>query len=101
MKFGEELLNGSVCDFGEKACEGNEVNSCLVERVWEVGRIGVGDKARLVCKGKGVHVSVRETMEGGVVYPGVGGAGNRVLKGGGEAGRRASWGLKGGIGRGG
>ena len=62
IEFDEELLDGNVCDFGKKAGNGNEVNRGLVKRVGKVGGISVRDKARLVGKGKGVHVSVREAM---------------------------------------
>ena len=62
VEFNEELLNGNVCDFGKEAGERNEVNSSLVKRVGEVSGISVRDKARLVCKGKGVCVTVWESM---------------------------------------
>ena len=97
MELCEELMNGSVSDFGEKASERNKIEGGLVERVGEMSRVSKGDKASFVGKGKGVHVSVRETIEGGVVHPCLGGSRDGMMEVGLEAGRLASWGLKGGI----
>ena len=97
MELCEKLMNGSVSDFGKEASERNEIIGGLVEGVGEMSWVCIGDKVCFVGKGKGVHVSVRETIEGGVVHPCLGGSRDGMMEVGLEAGRLASWGLKGGI----
>ena len=62
VELREELINSSMGDFGEKASERKKINSGLVEGIGEMSRINIWDKACFVGKGKGVQMSVGETM---------------------------------------
>ena len=97
VEFREELVNSCVGDFWEKASERKEVNSSLIEGVGQMSGVDVWDKASFVSKGKRVHMSIWETMQGGVVQPRVGGSGDGMVESRVEAWRGSMWGLKGGI----